>query len=112
MALCNLDELRIGYIIEKHMFCERQIGAVQLEMQARGHDGFIFHLHPGVAVFDIGGIADLGRLTIADDIHAVGHLPGNGFVNGRRHGRIKGCLIKTRVVLTREDEVDDLLRAR
>mmetsp|Transcript_27498 Transcript_27498/g.50847 ORF Transcript_27498/g.50847 Transcript_27498/m.50847 type:complete len:293 (+) Transcript_27498:4469-5347(+) len=45
MGVCNLDELGICQVGKKHMAAERQVRTVQLQVQTRAHNRFIFRLH-------------------------------------------------------------------
>ena len=62
------------------------------QLQVGGGVARAVAVKPGVTVFDISGIADLGGFAVRDDANPRIHLFLNGFRDGPRHGRVKVSL--------------------
>jgi hypothetical protein len=41
----DLHELLVGQVREQHVAAEREVGAIELQVEASGHDGLVFLLH-------------------------------------------------------------------
>ena len=66
---------------------------------------------PGVTVLDVSGVADLGRLAVADDVDTGRHLFGDSVVYRLRHGGVKGGRVVSLLPLTGKDEIHNFLGA-
>ena len=66
----------------------------------------------GVAIFDVGRIADLGCLTITDDINARGHLARNYIIDCLCHAVVKCGLIVWLFFFAGENEIHHFLNPR
>jgi hypothetical protein len=53
-------------------------------------------------VADIGGVADLAHLPVADYVHTGGALPGDGVVHRLAHGGVKCGLVVLFAAILRE----------
>ena len=66
----------------------------------------------GEPVLDVGGVADLARLAVADDVDARGDLLGDGVGDAGRDGGVEsGAVVRLAAVFLVE-QLDDLGAAR
>ncbi len=62
MGVGDLDEVGVGKVGEQHVPRQRQIGAVELQVEPGGDDGFVFRLH---------GVGQRGQIGLARGIEIV-----------------------------------------
>ena len=61
---------------------------------------------------DVGGVADLARLAVADDVDASVDLPLHGVVHAALYSFVERGRIDHFIAILREQQVEDLVRSR
>ena len=66
-------------------------------------------IEAGDSVLDVGGIADLAHLAVADDIDAAFHLPDDGVGRGPAHALVEGVRVHRLAVLPGQEQRSDVV---